>query len=170
MRNSNNYWHGRYKHSRYLHVTYSADASGNQATATRTVNVVDTTDPVITVLGNNPETVELAQHTVRAGATSDGGETVTTTGTVNANTIGTYTITYTVTDASGNQATATRTVNVVDTSSSHPTSRFRYCLLRGQLCLHLDAGVRRSTIMTEISVQALLHQIMSILIQLELMW
>ena len=99
-------------------ITYSAsDASGNQATATRTVNVVDTTDPVITVLGNNPETVEVGSTYNDAGATSDGGETVTTTGTVNANIVGTYTITYTVTDASGNQATATRTVNVVDTTA-----------------------------------------------------
>ena len=99
-------------------ITYSAsDASGNQATTTRTVNVVDTTDPVITVLGNNPETVEVGSTYNDAGATSDGGETVTTTGTVNTNIVDVYTITYTVTDVSGNQATATRTVNVVDTTA-----------------------------------------------------
>tara|TARA_Y100000768_G_scaffold320812_1_gene256683 strand:- start:158 stop:3280 length:3123 start_codon:yes stop_codon:yes gene_type:complete len=99
-------------------ITYSAsDSSGNTATETRTVNVVDTTDPVITVLGNNPETIEVGSNYNDAGATSDGGETVTTTGTVNTNIVGVYTITYTVTDASGNQATATRTVNVVDTTA-----------------------------------------------------
>ena len=35
-------------------VTYtSTDASGNTGTATRTVNVVDTTAPVVTVTGDN---------------------------------------------------------------------------------------------------------------------
>ena len=44
----------------YLYITYSAtDASGNTGTATRTVTVVDTTAPVITVTGDNPATVEL---------------------------------------------------------------------------------------------------------------
>ena len=37
------------------------------------------------MLGNNPETVEVGSTYNDAGATSDGGETVTTTGTVNAN-------------------------------------------------------------------------------------
>ena len=68
------------------------------------------------MLGNNPETVEVGSTYNDAGATSDGGETVTTTGTVNTNIVDVYTITYTVTDVSGNQATATRTVNVVDTT------------------------------------------------------
>ena len=36
-------------------ITYTAtDLDGNTSTATRTVNVVDTTAPVITVLGDNP--------------------------------------------------------------------------------------------------------------------
>ena len=36
-------------------VTYTAtDLDGNTATATRTVDVVDTTSPVITILGDNP--------------------------------------------------------------------------------------------------------------------
>ena len=47
------------------------------------------------------------------GATADGGETVTASGTVDTNTVGTYTITYTATDAAGNTGTATRTVTVV---------------------------------------------------------
>ena len=99
-------------------ITYSAtDASGNTGTATRTVNVVDTTAPVITVLGDNPATVELGSTYTDAGATADGGETVTSTGTVDTSTVGTYTITYSATDASGNTGTATRTVNVVDTTA-----------------------------------------------------
>ena len=98
-------------------VTYTAtDSSGNQGIATRTVNVVDTTAPVITVLGNDPVTVEVGSTYSDAGATADGGETVTTSGTVDTNTVGVYTITYSATDSSNNVATATRTVNVVDTT------------------------------------------------------
>ena len=60
-------------------------------------NVVDTTAPVITIK-NNPATVELGSTYNDAGASADGGETVTTTGTVDTSTVGTYTITYTATD------------------------------------------------------------------------
>ena len=77
----------------------------------------DTVFPVITILGNNPATVELGTTYTDAGATSDGGETVTTSGTVDTNTVGTYIITYSATDAAGNTSTATRTVNVVDTTN-----------------------------------------------------
>jgi uncharacterized protein (TIGR02145 family) len=52
-----------------------------------------------------------------AGATADGNETVTTSGTVDRSAAGTYTITYSATDAAGNTGTATRTVTVVDTTA-----------------------------------------------------
>ncbi len=100
-------------------ITYSAtDAANNTGTATRTVNVVDTTAPVITLTGDNPATVELGATYTEAGATADGGETVTSTGTVDTSTVGAYTITYSATDAANNTGTATRTVNVVDTTLS----------------------------------------------------
>ena len=52
-------------------ITYSAtDLDGNTSTATRTVNVVDTTDPVVTVTGDNPATVELGESYSDAGATA----------------------------------------------------------------------------------------------------
>ena len=99
-------------------ITYSAtDAEGNTGTATRTVTVVDTTAPIITVLGDNPATVEMGSTYTDAGATADGGETVTPSGTVETSTVGTYTITYSATDAEGNTGTATRTVTVVDTTA-----------------------------------------------------
>jgi hypothetical protein len=99
-------------------ITYTAtDANSNTGTATRTVNVVDTTAPVITVLGDNPMTVELGSDYTDAGATSNGGETVTPTGSVDTSELGTYIITYTATDANSNTGTATRTVNVVDTTA-----------------------------------------------------
>jgi len=87
-------------------ITYSAtDLDGNTATATRTVNVVDTTAPVVTVTGDNPATVELGSTYTDAGATAtdaSGTVEVTSSGTVDSDTIGTYTITYSSTDASDN--------------------------------------------------------------------
>ena len=103
-------------------ITYSAtDLDGNTATATRTVNVVDTTPPVITLTGNASVTVELGSTYTDAGATAtdaSGAITVTSSGTVDTDTVGTYTITYSASDASGNAATdVTRTVTVVDTTA-----------------------------------------------------
>jgi hypothetical protein len=103
-------------------LTYTAsDPSGNAATSiTRTVNVVDTTAPVITVNGANPATVECHSTFTDPGATANdacaGSVSVTVSGSVDANTPGTYTLTYTATDGA-NPATATRTVNVVDTTA-----------------------------------------------------
>ncbi len=105
-------------------VTYTVnDASGNQATAVRTVIVEDSTPPTITLIGSNPASVEVGNSYSDAGATAtdayDGDITssITTTSNVNINTVGSYTVTYTVTDSSSNSATATRTVNVVDTTA-----------------------------------------------------
>ena len=83
-----------------------------------TLLIQDTTAPVITITGDNPATVELGTTYTDAGATADGGETVTSTGTVDTSTVGAYTITYSATDAANNTGTANRTVNVVDTTLS----------------------------------------------------
>ena len=77
----------------------------------------DTVFPVITILGDNPATVELGDVYVDAGATSDGGETVNVSGTVDTSVVGTYIITYSATDAAGNTTTSTRSVVVVDTTA-----------------------------------------------------
>ena len=107
-------------------ITYSAtDAAGNTSTATRTVNVVDTTAPVVTLTGVATVTVELGDDYSELGATAtdaSGTVTVVTTGIVDTDTVGSYTVTYTSTDASGNAGTATRTVNVVDTTAPVITS------------------------------------------------
>jgi hypothetical protein len=97
-------------------LTFSAsDAGGNTATATRVVTVVDTTIPVITVKGFASVTHEAATIYTDAGAESNGGETVTTSGNVNVNSVGDYTVTYSASDLSGNTATSTRVVTVKDT-------------------------------------------------------
>ena len=111
-------------------VTYAvSDSSANSATASRTVNVVDTTAPVITIIGANPVDVDLGATYSDAGATAtdvhDGDLTssITVSSNVDTNTAGTYTVTYTVSDAAGNQATETRTVNVID-NSNNPTTHY----------------------------------------------
>ena len=102
-------------------LTYIAtDSSGNESTATRTVNVVDTTAPVLTVAGDATVSSELGDTYTDAGATAtdvSGPITVVTTGSVDTDTVGTYTLTYTATDPSDNSTTGTRTVNVVDTTA-----------------------------------------------------
>jgi uncharacterized repeat protein (TIGR01451 family) len=104
-------------------ITYNAsDPSGNAATpVTRTVVVVDTIAPVITLNGANPMTVECHTSFTDPGATANdscaGSRPVTVTGTVNPNVPGTYTLTYSASDNSGHTTTVTRTVNVVDTTA-----------------------------------------------------
>jgi len=103
-------------------ITYTAnDGNGNTATATRTVNVVDTIGPVITLNGNNPETVECGGIYTDPGATAtdacEGALAVTPSGSVNAAVPGTYFITYTASDSLSNTSVNTRTVNVVDTTA-----------------------------------------------------
>jgi hypothetical protein len=100
-------------------ITYAAkDANGNESTTTRTVNVVDTTPPTITLNGKNPVVLECPARYYERGAivkdACDPSPTLTIEGTVDAGTLGTYAVTYTATDHTGNTATATRTVQVVD--------------------------------------------------------
>ena len=98
-------------------ITYStSDSAGNSTSETRTVTVVDTTVPVITLSGDAEVSVQQGDAYTDAGATAsdsaDGEVAVVTSGSVDANTAGQYVITYTATDVAGNQATLTRTVTV----------------------------------------------------------
>ncbi len=101
-------------------LTYTAtNINGKVLAATRTVVVVDTTPPVITVSGSNPLTNECYSALVDPGATANdlcsGSCGVTADSNLNLNLPGTYTITYTAADSFGNVATNTRTVVVQDT-------------------------------------------------------
>ena len=84
----------------------------------------DTTAPIITILGNNPEVIRKNSIYSDVGATVldniDGLLTATMTGTVDTTQIGDYIITYTATDLAGNISTATRTVKVVSNKYRHP--------------------------------------------------
>ena len=102
-------------------MTYTAtDAAGNTTSATRTINLVDTLGPVITVLGDSTQTIQYGSNYIDAGATAldnySGVVDVTldsTWGTTDV--FGTYTMTYTAKDEFGNTSVATRTINLVDT-------------------------------------------------------
>ncbi len=107
-------------------VTYTvSDTSNNQASVTRTVNIIDTTIPIITLLGANPQQIEVgASYTeLGAGATdnSDGdisNSIMIDSSSVNTQMIGDYQVTYDVKDNSNNAATqALRVVAVRDTTA-----------------------------------------------------
>ena len=110
--------------------------NGNAAVElTRTVNVVDTTVPVITLLGDDPVTIEVGSTYTDAGAaatdTYDGDITssIVTVSTVNTAIEGVYTVTYNVSDASGNAAVeVTRTVNVEDALSFENFEQIKFSL------------------------------------------
>ena len=100
-------------------ISYTAeDASGNIATAVRSIEVGDRTIPVITITGSNPLLVEFNGSFNTPNATSyDAFDDATTnvtdiTSNVDTGTIGTYIVTYSATDASGNEATKTLTIIV----------------------------------------------------------
>ncbi len=104
-------------------VIYSVrDTAGNVATATRAVTVVDTTPPVITLVGDDPQVIITGDAYTDFGATAtdslDGDLTaaiVTDSSGVDTGMAGDYLVTYDVTDAAGNAAaTVTRTVRVED--------------------------------------------------------
>lgn len=100
-----------------------SDSSSNAATSvTRKVDIVDTTAPVITLIGANPLAIEGGSVFTDPGATVtdnvDTGLTASVSGTVDTSTVGSYTLTYDVSDNSGNAASSvTRTVNVEDTTA-----------------------------------------------------
>lgn len=100
-------------------ITYTstADSAGNTGSNTRSVTVSDTIAPTITVSGSTSQTITVGDSYTDTGAIAsdicDSSVSVTTSGTVDTNTVGTYTLTYSASDDSGNNASAkTRTVTV----------------------------------------------------------
>lgn len=105
-------------------ITYEvSDSVGQAATpVTRTVNVVDTTVPEITLNGDAAPVVECGATFEDPGATAtdacDGEVEVTVAGAVNTSVPGDYPLIYSATDSQGNAAIeVTRTVTVADTAA-----------------------------------------------------
>ncbi len=101
-------------------VTWTAiDGSGNTATATQMVTVIDNEDPTITAPADVTVNVDAGscEATGVALGTPTTGDNCSSGYSNNAPTnfpLGTTTVTWTVTDGSGNIATATQTVTVID--------------------------------------------------------
>jgi hypothetical protein len=99
------------------------DAAGNIGIVTRTVTVQDTTPPVITLIGDNPQIIEAGDPYDELGATAsdylDGDlstSIIIDASTVDTMALGDHAVSYDVTDAAGNTATTvTRSVRVQDT-------------------------------------------------------
>ena len=84
----------------------------------------DTTPPIITLNGANPQSIELGTGYTELGATTDDGSAVTIDNSNFADSLGSYSILYNSIDDAGNNAvTVTRIVNVVDTTppNNHST-------------------------------------------------
>jgi len=82
---------------------------------------IDTTPPVISLNGTNPETLVYGQNYADPATASDNSGSVATfaiTGRILNMVLGSYVLAYTATDGSGNVSTATRTVNVVLNASN----------------------------------------------------
>jgi hypothetical protein len=112
-----------------------SDTAGNAGDAVTAVTdssgvTVDNTAPVITLTGNNPQTVERLTSYSESSATvaDDIDQNAQDTLTIDSSNVstsvsGSYSVTYDATDAAGNAAQqVTRTVNVVDTTAPTLTS------------------------------------------------
>lgn len=132
-----------YQNGSQLRVQYKASASSFQDIL---IGAFDLTNPTITVLGNNPESVQQSTTYTDAGATANdnkdgditsdiqtvitdsGGNVVSS---VDTSTVGaTFTVTYSVSDTAGNSASSTRTVNVITPS---PTPTYQWDFTQGSM-------------------------------------
>ena len=98
-------------------IEYVAENVNGFGYATRTVNVVDTTGPIITISGENPMRVEKDTSYNEPGAISpsiDLNGSIVITGTVDTSRVGTYTLEYRASDIQGNTSLNVRVVNVID--------------------------------------------------------
>lgn len=97
-------------------LTYTYPNVFGNLTFVRTVSVVDTKPPTLTLFGSNPMTIVANTPFVDPGARAldicDANPAVITSGAVNALVPGSYIITYLSSDASGNSVSNARTVRV----------------------------------------------------------
>jgi hypothetical protein len=102
----------------YYRYARAVDKAGNVSTSISRTIKIDMTAPVLTVAGNNPQTIVAGTNYVDAGATavdtpSVVNGSISISSNVNSNVAGVYSVTYTASDMAGNITTATRTVKVV---------------------------------------------------------
>ena len=104
-------------------ITYAvSDEAGNVAVETRTVNVVDEVSPEISIIGDNPQVIEVGESYVEFNASAsdnyDGDisdDIIINSSGVDTSEIGEYFVCYYVEDSSGNNDEKCRNVSVIDT-------------------------------------------------------
>jgi alpha-tubulin suppressor-like RCC1 family protein/formylglycine-generating enzyme required for sulfatase activity len=123
-------------------IDFDASGAFSAETATGTIRVLDTSVPVITLIGANPLEIYKGATFSDPGATVtdnvDTTRTITGSGTVNTATVGNYTLNYNATDAAGNLAVpVTRTVVVksIPATITLSTASGSYTLLQGAVPL-----------------------------------
>ena len=100
-------------------LSTATDASGNMATCSFLVTVIDNEEPDISLIGDNPLTVfRFSGPYVDPGANisdnCDLNPTLVVTENVNTNVLGTYIVDYLVSDVAGNEGNTQRIVHVID--------------------------------------------------------
>src|SRR5699024_2007012 len=120
-------------------VVYTvSDAAGNEATETRTVNVVeadgngegdeDTEAPILTLNGDNPMELEVGSTYDEPGATAEDNvdgdvtEDIEITGEVDTSTVGEYEVNYIVSDTVRKEATAITAVKNKEAAGNEATA------------------------------------------------
>ena len=103
----------------YTLVYSYTDEAGNVGNATRTIVVVDSTPPVLTILGDANYTMGVWQEYVDPGVLAndsvDGSLPVSVlSNNVDINNVGSYQVVYFAEDAAGNEVNTTRVINVVN--------------------------------------------------------
>jgi Domain of unknown function (DUF5011) len=110
----------------YVLEYLKVDSAGNSVSELRTVNVVDTTLPGVSLMGGSPISLLIGGTYTESGATwidlhdGSGSLLLPTSGSVDTNNTGTYILTYDYVDISGNTGSTTRTVHVLSTPDVTP--------------------------------------------------
>jgi len=134
-------------------LSYSVnDGHGNSASASRQVQVVDTTAPVLSLAGAGSMSIECHSLFSDPGSSAsdvcagDLSGAIHVSGSVDANTVGSYTLSYAVSDGHGNSAAASRTVQVVDTTAPSLTVPPAVSVLTGPGATSCGAVVAAGTL------------------------
>ena len=110
-------------------LNYTAyDKNQNTASTSRLVYVIDTEAPVVQLIGNAVDTVEVFNSYFDSGVVYtdnyDQNPKLVVTGNVNTSKIGSYTLKYEVSDSSGNSSVLYRYVHVFDLSAPQISSNY----------------------------------------------
>lgn len=110
-------------------ITYTVNYKKKSISTTRTINIVDSESPVLTLTGDSE--INIAQDSsyqdLGCSAIDNYDGDITTKISIDSNIdtskIGTYLVNYTVKDSSGNESTLSRTVNVVKKGSKNISTK-----------------------------------------------